>query len=236
MAAGADGSLDFYEAVTRAAKRPASVEENNGRTGSRFYAVDAQAKTVFGSGSATRAGALQAAPATQRDDAEVREVKPGTVVLRGEQARDVADVNDRRYFVLRDDVALRRDAVRNPRQNVEKGPGASGEPIVTFDFTAEGAKTWQRFTRAIAERGSRTASVVPGGYGADTNQHFAIVVDDQIVSVPYIDHRMNPDGIDGRTGSQISGGFTIASARQLASILGSGPLPVALELVATAKP
>ena len=84
-------------------------------------------------------------------------------------------------------------------------------------------------TRTLAERGSRRVGVVPG----NANQHFAIVVDDQIVSVPYIDFRQNPEGIDGSTGSQIQGGFTIASARQLASILGSGELPVALELVAT---
>ena len=61
------------------------------------------------------------------------------------------------------------------------------------------------------------------------------MLDDRIVSVPYIDFRQNPDGIDGSTGSQIQGGFTIASARQLASILDTGELEVPLELVASKR-
>lgn len=126
--------------------------------------------------------------------------------------------------------------MRNPEQNFANGPARTGEPIVTFEFTAGGLKTWQQVTRVIADRGRRSVGVVPGGSPADANQHFAIVVDDQIVSVPYIDFRQNPDGIDGRAGSQIQGGFTIASARQLASVLNAGPLPVALERVGSTKP
>lgn len=81
--AGIGGELDYYEAVTRAAKRQANVEADNGRRGSRYYAVDPRARKVFGPGSATRAGALEAAPAADRDAAKILEVKPGTVVLRG---------------------------------------------------------------------------------------------------------------------------------------------------------
>src|SRR5205823_6857950 len=40
----------------------------------------------------------------------------------------------------------------------------------------------------------------------------------------------NPDGIDGRTGAQISGNFTIGSAQDLATILQTGALPVKLAL------
>lgn len=43
---------------------------------------------------------------------------------------------------------------------------------------------------------------------------------------------MNPQGI-GPHGSQISGGFTIASARQLAVLLAGEPLPAPLELTAS---
>jgi hypothetical protein len=42
----------------------------------------------------------------------------------------------------------------------------------------------------------------------------------------------NPDGIDGRAGAQISGGFvTVREARDLAALLGSDSLPVDLTLV-----
>ena len=67
-----------------------------------------------------------------------------------------------------------------------------------------------------------------GQSAADANQHFVIVVDDAIVSTPFIDFRINPNGIDGSAGSLISGGFTNLSARSLAVLLDGEPLPVSL--------
>jgi SecD/SecF fusion protein len=56
------------------------------------------------------------------------------------------------------------------------------------------------------------------------------VLDGQLLTVPSIDYTKYPEGIDASTGSEISGGFTIASAQSLASALESGPLPIGLEL------
>src|SRR3712207_6971215 len=53
-------------------------------------------------------------------------------------------------------------------------------------------------------------------------------LDDELVSSPYINYVENPDGIDGGTGAQISGGFTIQTAQDLAQILEIGALPVKL--------
>jgi hypothetical protein len=36
------------------------------------------------------------------------------------------------------------------------------------------------------------------------------VLDNELISVPFIDFQQNPDGIDARNGSQIEGGFTIS--------------------------
>ena len=83
------------------------------------------------------------------------------------------------------------------------GAGGTGAPNVTFEFTDKGRKIWQNVTREIAERGSRSVGILPGQTPADANQHFAIVLDDELVSIPYIDFRKNADGIDGRNGSQI---------------------------------
>ena len=47
--------------------------------------------------------------------------------------------------------------------------------------------------------------------------------------------RENPDGIDGSTGAQISGGFTIQSAQDLAKILQIGALPIKLELISRSQ-
>ena len=88
---------------------------------------------------------------------------------------------------------------------------------------------FSRLTREVARRGADGAK--PGQSPIAAAQHIAIVLDDRIVSTPFIDFRHVPDGIDGRRGAQISGGFTPDVARQTAAILDSGPLPATLEPV-----
>ena len=68
-----------------------------------------------------------------------------------------------------------------------------------------------------------------------TSQHFAIALDNELVSAPYINWRENPDGIDGATGAQISGSFTIQSAQDLAKILKIGALPLKLTEVSRSQ-
>ena len=91
---------------------------------------------------------------------------------------------------------------------------------------------------------------VPGGHrrrspirGADNalagrqrpstqSQHFAIVLDNELVSVPYIDYRENPDGIDGETGAaDLRLASPSQSAQDLANFLKIGALPIRLELI-----
>ena len=51
-------------------------------------------------------------------------------------------------------------------------------------------------------------------------QHFAVVLDNQLITVPYIDYKQNPDGIDASiNGSEITGSFTITTAQNLANEL-----------------
>ncbi len=61
------------------------------------------------------------------------------------------------------------------------------------------------------------------------------MLDDELVSAPFINFRENPEGIDGRTGAQISGSFTIQSAQDLAQILEIGALPIRLELISRSQ-
>ena len=61
------------------------------------------------------------------------------------------------------------------------------------------------------------------------------MLDNELVSAPYINYRENPDGIDGSTGAQISGSFTIDSAQDLAKILEIGALPIRLELISRSQ-
>jgi len=100
------------------------------------------------------------------------------------------------------------------------------EPIVTLSLTAAGQNAFRELTRTIARRGAGNA-----GSNADplaSSHHFAIVIDDRIIAIPYINWRENPDGIDGANGTQIAGGLTPETAQALAAVLSSGPLPAPL--------
>jgi SecD/SecF fusion protein len=241
QAAGQIGAVPLYDAIIRASKRPAKAEANNSRDESLFYAVDPKSKKAFGSGTgddirygeATEAEALENVPAALKKTAKVYEVKPDTVIVRAEQEPDRPATDA--WFVLKDDVALEGKEVKNPEQQFNQGAGGDGQPNVTFDFTDKGRKIWQDVTREIADRGSRSVGLLPGQTAADANQHFAIVLDDELVSIPYIDFRRNADGIDARNGSQIEGGFTIKTAQELANVLKTGALPLKLELIANSQ-
>ena len=64
------------------------------------------------------------------------------------------------------------------------------------------------FTHSRGRSRSAAASGADGVEAMQANLHFAILIDDRIVSVPYIDFRVNPDGVDGSSGAQVSGGLT----------------------------
>jgi SecD/SecF fusion protein len=60
------------------------------------------------------------------------------------------------------------------------------------------------------------------------------VLDNQLITVPYIDYKQNLDGIDSSiNGSEITGSFTITSAQNLANELRSGALPLKLDLISS---
>ena len=61
------------------------------------------------------------------------------------------------------------------------------------------------------------------------------MLDDELISTPFIDYVQNPNGIDAANGSQIEGGFTIESAQELANLLKTGALPVKLELISQSQ-
>jgi preprotein translocase subunit SecD len=54
------------------------------------------------------------------------------------------------------------------------------------------------------------------------------VLDGQVLAMPYISFREAPDGIDGSAGTRIQGDLTPRTARRLAAILSTGPLPAGL--------
>jgi SecD/SecF fusion protein len=103
---------------------------------------------------------------------------------------------------------------------------------VLLGFTGEGAKKFHDITREEAHRGAINASAA-GQTGSDLNtvlqfaQHFAIVLDGELKSTPYIDYKQNPDGIDPSiNGASISNINSFGEAKDLALVLQTGALPV----------
>jgi len=221
----------FHKAVEQAAKcdqvKPtgASVDA----AASRFYVFDDISKRPLGNSQAfsSEREALDSLPDAQRDRAEVIEVPAGVLVVR-EQKPKADSPDPDRWWVIQDRPALSGTDIKNPKQSTDQ----QGLPVVTFDFTDKGREAFQRITREIAQRGADNAF---GTSPIQGSQHFAIVLDDELVSSPYINYAENPDGIDGGTGAQISGGFTITTAQDLAQILEIGALPVKLDLVSRSQ-
>jgi SecD/SecF fusion protein len=95
-------------------------------------------------------------------------------------------------------------------------------PVVLMQFTGHGNKLFHQVTKNEAIRGSI----------AQTPQHFAIVLDNEIKSWPQIDYKNLPNGIDPTgTGAQITGLQSFKEAQDLALVLQTGALPVSFQAI-----
>src|SRR4051812_435348 len=225
----------LYQAVQRASKcQPQQDANNSAADKAQFYAFDKVSHKPLANGQSfeSKDEANRALSPADRSRATILEVPAGILVVRDETpAPTKANPNPKppdRWWVIQDNPALSGTDIKNPEQNFDQQAG--NEPIVTFDFTSKGRKAFSDITRRIAQRGQENS--LPG---TQNFQHFAIGLDNQLVSSPFIDFTQNPDGIDGSTGAQISGGFTIHSAQDLAKILKIGALPVKLDLVSRSQ-
>jgi SecD/SecF fusion protein len=129
------------------------------------------------------------------------------------------------FFVLKDQPALNGTQISNPTQS-----SSGGQPIVQFGFSHGGGDAFQKVTQTIAQRGNQLK------IGSNPMfQHFAAALDGQLLSVPQIDYTKYPDGIvntgSSTAGASIQGSFTTQSAKDLATQLRLGTLPVKLNLI-----
>src|SRR3954469_448720 len=232
-AGSAQAGLSQYDAV-KLAEGCTPTSHGNETTKGSLYVVDDKAKKVLAGPEEDRASLNS----TIRDkrlrlggSVRVAEVPQGTIVVRAEKA-SAKSAPPNAFYVLRDDPALSGKDIKNPEQNFDNGAGGTGAPNVTFEFSDAGRKAWQQTTRQPAQRGHSQFS---GGHPQTAFQPFAIVLHGEVISAPYIDFNQNPDGIDGRQGSEISGGFTISSAQELANLLKTGALPIKLDLISSSQ-
>jgi SecD/SecF fusion protein len=168
----------------------------------------------------------------------VKKVPQGTIVVEElptdpTNGRTIDDPEQAGYFVLEDNAELSGSDIVDPQQQTDPVTNA---PNVTFDFTDQGRQAFQEITRRIAQEGqARALGQVDANTASALSGNFAIVLDNRVVSRPIINFLENPDGIDGRTGAQISGGFDIAEAQTLAEFLQRGALPVELTLTSQSQ-
>src|ERR671933_2405637 len=227
------GATDQFTAITRASKCPVR-NLPNATTNGLFYQVDTKTKKVLAGPDETRRDLqqeMQNKSIRPSKTQKTLEVPKGTIVVRAEAPS--AKQKSNLFYVMRDNPALSGKEIKNPEQQFDNGAGGTGQPVVTFSFTSKGRKAFQQTTRAIAQRGQQQS--LPGTSAAQTFQHFAIVLDNELITTPFIDYNQNPDGIDGVNGSQIQGSFTIDSAQRLANLLKTGALPIRLQLISSSQ-
>lgn len=196
---GTVGSMTLYHAVTVASRQPAATG------GSRLGPVsDPSLPSLL-------------PPGVQPSDGTWVKVPQGTVVLSG--TLNQSGVTSSRFFALRDDVALTNADIAHARLGKLAGADA-----VELRLTKQGAVAFQNLTSEIAHRGQQVS--VPTKH---LFQHFAVGLDNSLMTVPQIDFEKYPDGVVAnpavRSPDIVSG--SPRQAKQLAAILRAGALPLA---------
>jgi len=224
-----------YAAVSLAAEqKPVADCTSCSTTKPRYYlfANDSTHKLISGPEFSEEDLFISATGRKRSHKGVVRKVPAGTIVvseLPSDSGGKVLEDGEPGWYALKDDPALSGTGITNPKQETDE----LGQPNVTFTFTDEGRQAFQDVTRRIAQRGqARAIGPASGQQAEQLSGHFAVVLDNEVKTRPIIDFSQNPDGIDGRTGAQISGGFTsIQEAQDLATFLQIGALPINLKLI-----
>ena len=238
----------LIDAVEAASKRKPECFKNTCTTnGPTHYLFDKDTLEPLGEPSENLKDLYLPFGGEKPPNSRVIDVPQGTVVLEepptddaSTQDVDESTLGDSQFFVLKDRPSLSGDEIESPEQNLDP---VTNQPNVTFDFTDEGQQAFQQVTRDISLRGQdayfaatgQPASTADDATAAQFSDSFAIVLDGELQSRPIINFKENPDGIDGRTGAQISGNFTTTEAQDLAEVLRIGALPIKLALISQSQ-
>ena len=128
-----------------------------------------------------KADLLSGLPAgVSASEGEIVTVPQGTVVLQAIPSELLQADADRRpeRAVLRAQ-GQRRAARQRHHQPAAEHRSQHGEPDVTFGFSGKGKNAFQNVTAKIAHRGDLVS-----GLGQTLNQHFAVALDNKLITVP----------------------------------------------------
>jgi len=227
-----------YAAVKLATEQkpePGCTECSTNRPRYYLFSKDSAHELIAGPEFTRRDLFISATGKKRQAKGEVLVVPPGTIVvseLPSSQDGSVIEDAEPGWYALRDRPALSGDDITDPKQEFDQ----LKNPNVTFSFTDEGREAFHEVTRTIAQRG-RARAIGPAGERAEELAgRFAVVLDNEVKTRPSIDFEQNPDGIDGRSGAEISGGFAdIQDAQDLATFLQIGALPINLKLISQSQ-
>jgi SecD/SecF fusion protein len=231
-----------YQAALLAEKQPPKSKEECEKCSiakPRFYLFEDSANHKLLAGPELSEKDLYETPTGEtlpKNGTTVIEIPAGTVLvseLPVDESGKLDETAQPGWFALNDEYALSGNEITEPKQEYAQG---SGEPNVAFKFTDQGRENFQNVTRQIAQRGQSQAIGPVGAEEAGAlSGHFAVILDNEVQSRPIINFSENPDGIDGRQGAQISGGFSgehgLETAQELATTLQIGALPIELHLI-----
>jgi SecD/SecF fusion protein len=103
----------------------------------------------------------------------------------------------------------------------------TGEPVVSMQFNDRGGKLFKKITGNLAQQGKADYDAAkatdPSADPLNYVRQFTVILDGSLETYPYIDFQRTPDGI-GKD-SQITG-VTASEAKDVATVLASGSLPV----------
>jgi SecD/SecF fusion protein len=103
----------------------------------------------------------------------------------------------------------------------------TGEPVVSMQFNDRGGKLFKEITGNLARQGKADYDAAkatdPAANPLNYVRQFTVILDGELETYPYIDFQRTPDGI-GKD-SQITG-VTLDEAKDVATVLASGSLPV----------
>jgi SecD/SecF fusion protein len=225
-----------YDAALLASEQPAQPNCKGCTEDNRFYLFSRNKSHDLVAGPETNKRDLFVSPTGEKrpKNGLVLEVPKGTLVV-SEQPTD-SDGNTvpegeakPGWYAVKDKPALAGTELRNPEQNFDPG----NVPNVTFDLTDTGATQFHDVTRAIAQRAQASYLEGSGISTGAASGHFAVVLDNKVISRPIIDFGDNPDGISGNS-AEISG-LSITEAQDVAKLLRIGALPINLKLISQSQ-
>ncbi len=143
------------------------------------------------------------------DEARIREefgdrIPAQDEILFGREVNEQTGETFKRVYLVRKESRITGDLLTDARVSIDS---RFNEPYVSLEFNAEGARLFEEIT------------------GENVNKRFAIVLDNNVHSAPVIREKI----AGGR--AQISGSFTMDSAKDLAIVLKAGALQAPVKML-----